>query len=128
MSLDLLPVPGVSAASWWEQRRWRYDRYLFVALWAAFFCLVWLLEIYADRLTIRDEAPEVTLFTVLGHGMVCLVVMGFANACYFLGPCLECRIPDHWVDEYRYAAWPVGTLFSCLLPFLAPFGLWLRVR
>jgi hypothetical protein len=53
-------------------------------------------------------------------GTLYLVVMGFANVCYLLGPAVEGWIRPADVDRYRKTAFAMGLWGSLIVPAIFP--------
>src|SRR5438270_13544013 len=88
-SLDSARDAGFFASdawTWWQARRLRYNLALAAAGWVAYFLAVGLN--YAFRHPVwRDAGGAVGMTLFLGT--VWLVVMGFANVAFLLGPAVE---------------------------------------
>jgi hypothetical protein len=53
-------------------------------------------------------------------GIAYLVVMGFANIAFLLGPALEAWAKPSDLGRYRRTAWRMGLWGSAAVPFLFP--------
>ena len=103
-----------TAADWWAQRRWPYNRALAIAGIAAFLCYA---AAFEARCTNVPEA-EITLFTTAFQGVGYLVAMAIANVCFNLGRWSEAILRPRDPDRYRHRTYRLGLWFSVALPFL----------
>ena len=101
-----------SAATWWAQRRWVYNRGLVIGGIVAVLCYGVLLETVAPH----DSENEITAF----HGLGYLIMIGVANLCYGLGPLSEKLFDPIDRETYRRMCFQLGFWFSVLLPFCVP--------
>jgi len=105
------------AWSWWQARRLRYNVTLAACGWLAYFAAVGLNYAFGHPVW-RDvlRALGTTLF--LGTGW--LVVMGFANIAFLLGPAVEAWVKPADVPRYRRTAWAMGLMGSAAVPLVFP--------
>jgi hypothetical protein len=105
---------------WWQARRLRYNMFLAGGGWAAYGAAVGLHYAFGDQVW-RDW--RVGLGMTLFLGVAYLVVMGFANVFYLLGPAVESWVKPVDLDRYRRTAFAMGAWGSLIVPL--SFPLWL---
>lgn len=105
-----------SARTWWEARRWRYNKGLVIAGLLAFVCYA----IVGFSLLTGDQEFEITGLTTLVQGIGYLFMMVVANVCYFLGPLSERGVDSKDLEQHRQRYYRLGFWFSVLLPFSIP--------
>lgn len=105
------------AWAWWQARRLRYNLILAAGGWAAYAMAVALNYAFGHPVW-RDWRGGVGVTLFLGAGY--LIVMGFANVCYLLGPAVEAWVRPHEVDRYRRNAFAMGAWGSLIVPFCFP--------
>ena len=104
------------ALPWWQARMLKYNLALVVAGVLAF-----ALYVLVGFSLLPDEAHfEITLFTFVLQAIGYLVMMVVANACYLLGPIIECLVRPRDVDHFRRTCFKLGYWFSFCLPFSIP--------
>ena len=119
-SLDSARDPGFFASdawAWWQAKRLRYNLALAVAGWLAYFLAVGLN--YGFGHPVWRDAPG-ALGMTLFLGTVWLVLMGFANVAFLLGPAVEGWTPPADIGRYRETAWRMGLWGSVAVPFVFP--------
>jgi hypothetical protein len=102
---------------WWQARRLRYN--LVLALGG---CVAYLAAVavnYAFGHAIWSNWRE-ALGMMMFLGSLYLIVMGFANVCYLLGPAVEAWVKPGDVDRYRRNAFAMGLWGSLIVPFSFP--------
>ena len=105
------------AWTWWQARRLRYNLVLAAAGWIAYGLGVGLN--YAVGHPVWQDwrgGLGMTIFL----GVVWLVIMGFANVAFLLGPAIESWAKPKDVAGYRRTAWTMGLWGSAAVPFLFP--------
>jgi hypothetical protein len=102
---------------WWQARRLRYNLTLLVSGGIAYGLGVGLNYGFGHPVW-RDwrGAVGMTLF----FGVIYLLVMGFANVFYLLGPAVESWVKPDDVDRYRRNAFAMGLWGSLIVPFSFP--------
>jgi len=105
-----------TALLWWNARLLKYNLVLVVAGILAFG-----LYVLVGFSLLPDEANfEVNLFMLVGQGGGYMFMMLIANACYLLGPIMECLVRPRNVDHFRRICVNLGCWFSFFLPFSIP--------
>lgn len=105
------------AWDWWQARRLRYNLTLGAGGWIAYGLAVALNYAFGHPVWHNWRGGlGMTLF--LGTGF--LVVMGFANIFYLLGPAVEGWARPADVDRYRRNAFAMGLWGSLIVPFTFP--------
>lgn len=105
------------AWSWWQARRLRYNLTLAAGGWIAYGVAVGLNYAFGHPVWANWRGGlGSTIFLGAGY----LVVMGFANVCYLLGPAVEGWVKPADVDRYRRTAFAMGLWGSFAVPFLFP--------
>ena len=105
---------------WWQAQRLRYNLTLAIGGWAAYGAAVALHYAFGDAVW-RDWRAGLGMTIFLG--VAYLIVMGFANVFYLLGPAIEAWVRPPDVDRYRRNAFAMGAWGSLIVPF--SFPLWL---
>lgn len=105
--------------AWWVKRQVFYNRGLVVAGFLAFIGYVIVCLTLLPRVLDPSEI-EVSVLTTLFQGVAYLLLMGFANVCYFLGPLSEYVVRPSNVGRYRRVCYWLGFWFSVLLPLSIP--------
>lgn len=102
---------------WWQERRLRYNLILAAAGLAAYGVAV-ALNYAFNHPVWRDwrSGLGTTLFLAVAY----LIVMGFANICYLLGPAVEAWVKPHDIHRYRRNAFAMGAWGSLIVPFCFP--------
>ena len=122
-SLDTAPeTPSAGffasdAWTWWPARRLRYNLTLAAAGWIAY-GLALALNYGFGHPVWRDWRGGLGMTIFLGTGW--LVVMGFANIGFLLGPALEGWARPADLNGYRRAAWTMGLWGSAAVAFVFP--------
>jgi hypothetical protein len=111
---------GGDAWVWWQGRRLRYNLILAGGGLAAYGAAVGLHYAFGDQVW-RDWRAGLGMTLFLG--VAYLIVMGFANVLYLLGPAMESWVKPHDVDRFRRATFAMGAWGSLIVPF--SFPLWL---
>ena len=106
------------ALTWWEQQRWKYNLGILAAGPCAFI-------LYTMAVWSWVPEPEITAFSVLGQGVMYLLMMVAANLCYLLGPASEGLFRPKNRQRYRTISFALGLAFSVAIPFLAPLQVFL---
>ena len=107
------------AWTWWQARRLRYNLTLAAAGWLAYGLAVAQSFILGKPMwQTPTGAFSMTLF--LGAGF--LILMGFANVAFLLGPTVEGWIRPARVAGYRRTAFAMGLWGSFALPFAMPLA------
>jgi hypothetical protein len=102
---------------WWQARRLRYNLTLAVGGVVAYGAAVALNYAFGHPVWSNwREALGMMLFL----GAAYLIVMGFANVCYLLGPAVEAWVKPRDVDRYRRNAFAMGAWGSLIVPFSFP--------
>lgn len=103
--------------AWWQARRLRYNLTLGAGGWIAYGLAVALNYAFGHPVWHSWRGGlGMTLFL----GTVFLVVMGFANIFYLLGPAVEGWAKPADVDRYRRNAFAMGLWGSLIVPFTFP--------
>jgi hypothetical protein len=105
------------AWSWWQARRLHYNLVLAAGGWVAYAVAVGLNYAFGHPVW-RDWRGGLGITIFLGT--VFLVVMGFANVCYLLGPAVEGWIKPTDVERYRKNAYAMGLWGSLAVPAVFP--------
>ncbi len=119
-SLDSAQSPGFfsgDAWTWWQARRLRYNLTLAAGGWIAYGLAVGLNYAFHHPLW-RDWRGGLGMTLFLGT--VFLVVMGFANVFYLLGPAVEGWVKPADVGRYRRNAFAMGLWGSLAVPATFP--------
>jgi hypothetical protein len=119
-SLDTVREPGFFASdawAWWQARRLRYNLALAAAGWAAYGLAVALNYGFGHPVW-RDWRGGLGMTIFLGTAW--LVVMGFANVAYLLGPAVEGWTRPADLARYRRTAFAMGLWGSLAVPFIFP--------
>ena len=103
--------------AWWQARRLRYNLTLAVGGWAAYGAAIGLNYAFGHPVW-RDWRGGLGMTIFLG--VVYLVVMGFANVFYLLGPAVEAWVKPADVDHYRRNAFAMGNWGSLIVPASFP--------
>lgn len=103
--------------SWWQARRLRYNLILASAGWVCYGLAVALNYAFSHPVW-KDWRGGLGMTLFLGTAY--LVVMGFANVFYLLGPALERSVEPAGLDRYRRTAWAMGTWGSLAVPATFP--------
>ena len=120
MTLTGIPSEPLFTAdgwSWWQARRLRYNLVLAAGGWAGYALAVGLNYAFGHPVW-KDWRGGLGMTLFLGT--VYLVVMGFANVCYLLGPALERSVEPANLDRYRKNSWAMGTWGSLAVPAIFP--------
>jgi hypothetical protein len=110
-------VFGADAWNWWQARRLRYNLTLAAGGWAAYGVAVALNYAFGHPVW-RDWRGGLGMTIFLGAAY--LVVMGFANVCYLLGPAVESWARPADVMGYRRTAYAMGLWGSLIVPAIFP--------
>jgi hypothetical protein len=103
--------------AWWQARRLRYNLTLGAGGWIAYGLAVGLNYAFGEPVWGSwRNALGMTLFLGTGY----LVVMGFANIFYLLGPAVEGWARPKDVCRYRRNAFAMGLWGSLLVPLTFP--------
>ncbi|MFL5296370.1 MAG: hypothetical protein ACJ798_08315 [Phenylobacterium sp.] len=105
------------AWDWWQARRLRYNLTLAAGGWAAYGLAVGLNYAFGHPVW-KDWRGGVGMTIFLGT--VYLVVMGFANVFYLLGPAIEGWARPADVAGYRRTAYAMGLWGSLIVPAIFP--------
>lgn len=105
------------AWAWWQARRLGYNLTLAIGGWAAYGAAVAVNYAFGHPVW-RDWRGGLGMTIFLG--VVYLIVMGFANVCYLLGPAVEAWVRPRDVERYRNNAFAMGNWGSLLVPFSFP--------
>lgn len=103
--------------TWWQARRLRYNLGLALGGWVAYGAAIGLNYAF-DHPVWKDWRGGLGMTLFLGA--VYLVVMGFANVCYLLGPAVEAWLKPADVARYRQTAFAMGFWGSLLVPAIFP--------
>lgn len=102
---------------WWQARRLRYNLILAVGGWAAYAAAVGANYAFGHPVW-RDWRGGLGMTLFLG--VAYLIVMGFANVFYLLGPAVESWVRPADVERYRRNAFAMGAWGSLIVPFSFP--------
>jgi hypothetical protein len=102
---------------WWQQRRLRYNLTLAAGGWVCYGLAVGLNYAFGHPVW-RDWRGGLGMTIFLGTAY--LVVMGFANVAYLLGPAVEGWIKPANVERYRKTAFAMGLWGSLIVPATFP--------
>jgi hypothetical protein len=103
--------------AWWQARRLRYNLTLAAGGWVCYALAIGLNYAFGHPVW-KDWRGGLGMTIFLG--VVFVVVMGFANVCYLLGPALEGWARPADVDRYRRTAFAMGLWGSLLVPATFP--------
>jgi hypothetical protein len=121
MSTAALIDDSLAAKEWWLRRLVTYNVGLIVAGILSFICYAaafeWCTRQPGHRFRVDEE---ITLFTIAFQAAGYVVMIGIANACYWLGLWAERRIKPVNVVLFRRVLFGLGFWFSVLLPFSSP--------
>ena len=107
------------AWTWWQARRLRFNLTLAAAGWLAYGLAVGQSFVLGKPMWQSPVgAFSMTLFLGAGY----LVLMGFANVAFLLGPTVEGWIRPTGVSAYRRTAFAMGLWGSFALPFALPLA------
>lgn len=107
------------AWTWWQARRLRYNLALAAAGWLAYGLAVGQsFALGRPMWQTPTGAFSMTLFLGVGY----LILMGFANVVFLLGPTFEGWTGPRGVGGYRRAAFPAILWGSFALPFVLPLA------
>ena len=107
------------AWTWWQGRRLRYNLTLAAAGGLAYGLAVAQSFVFARPLW---QSPTGAVSTTLFLGVGYLILMGFANVAFLLGPALEGWSRPADLTRYRQTAWSMGLWGSFALPFAMPLA------
>jgi hypothetical protein len=117
MSVEITDDSNLSAWQWWERRRLRYNVGLLLAGVAAFVLYLTVYFTFGGRLPLEID---VTIFTVVFHGIAFAFYVLVANVFYCLGALSE-RLPRmRSLEAHRQMTFTLGFWLSVALPFLEP--------
>ena len=102
---------------WWQARRLRYNLTLAAGGWVAYGAAVALNYAFGHPVW-KDWRGGLGMTLFLGT--VYLVVMGFANVGYLLGPAVESWVKPRDVERYRRTAFSMGLWGSLVVPAIFP--------
>jgi len=105
--------------SWWQARRLRYNLVLATCGWLAYGAALATAVAFGKPMW-RSWQGGLSMTLFLGTGF--LVLMGFANVCYLLGPAVESWVKPADVGRYRRTAFAMGLIGSAAVPFLMPLA------
>ncbi|HLZ75373.1 hypothetical protein [Phenylobacterium sp.] len=111
-------IPG-ETWTWWQVRRLRYNLTLAAGGWAGYAAAVGLNYAFGHPVW-KDWRGGLGMTLFLGT--VFLVVMGFANVFYLLGPAVEAWVKPADVGRYRKTAFAMGLWGSLLVPATFPLA------
>jgi hypothetical protein len=103
--------------SWWESKRFQYNKGLVVAGITAFLTYAILGSILIAP---YDQEFEITHFTIVFQGIGYLVMIAIANFLYLLGPFVDANFNRANNQQFRERLYLLGYWFSIALPFLIP--------
>jgi len=112
--------PGFFASdawTWWQAKRLRYNLSLAGAAWAAYFLMVGESQAFGHPVW-EGVGGAISMTIFCGAGW--LVVTGFANVAFLLGPALESWLKPSDTARYRQSAWRMGFWGSLAVPFIFP--------
>lgn len=118
--LDSAPTNGFMSGetwTWWQARRLRYNLTLAAGGWIAYAAAVALNYAFGHPVW-KDWRGGLGMTLFLGT--VFLVVMGFANVFYLLGPAVEAWVKPADVGRYRRNAFAMGLWGSLVVPATFP--------
>lgn len=108
---------NLSAWQWWEYRRLRYNVGLLLAGLLAFVLYLAVYFTFGNRLPME---VDVTIFTVIFHGIAFAFYVFAASVFYCLGAFSE-RLPRmRSLESHRQISFAFGFWLSVALPFLEP--------
>ncbi|HEV2530273.1 hypothetical protein [Phenylobacterium sp.] len=105
------------AWTWWQARRLGYNLTLAAAGWIAYGLAVGLNYGFGHPVW-KDWRGGLGMTIFLG--IVWLVVMGFANVAFLLGPAVEGWVKPADIARYRRTAWTMGLWGSAAVAFIFP--------
>jgi hypothetical protein len=108
---------GGDTWAWWQALRLRYNVTLAVGGWIAYGAMVSINYAFGHPVW-RDWRGGLGMTLFLG--VAYLIVMGFANVLYLLGPAVESWVRPADVDRYRRTAFAMGCWGSLIVPFSCP--------
>ncbi len=105
---------------WWNSRRLRYNKGLFISGLLAFI-------VYAivgnNFIAPYDAAFEITFFSTTLQIVGYLFLMLLANIFYELGTFVDVHLNKGKEEKFRKNLYKTGFWFSVILPFIAPLKL-----
>jgi hypothetical protein len=119
-SLDSAPSGGFLSGetwAWWQARRLRYNLTLAAGGWAGYALGVALNYGFGHPVW-KDWRGGLGMTIFLGAFY--LVVMGFANVAYLLGPAMEAWVRPSDVSRFRQTTFSMGLWGSLLVPAIFP--------
>lgn len=120
LSIDTAPGNGLFGGDtwlWWQARRLRYNLALAIGGWVAYGLTIGLNYAFGHPVW-RDWRGGLGMTLFLG--VAYLIVMGFANVLYLLGPAVEAWVKPDDVARYRRTAYAMGRWGSLIVPFSFP--------
>ena len=118
--MEITDNSNLSTWHWWERRRLRYNAGLLLAGLLAFVLYLAVYFSFSNRLPMEID---VTIFTIIFHGIAFAFYVFVANVFYCLGALSE-RLPRiRTLESHRQTTFALGFWFSVALPFLEPFSL-----
>lgn len=108
---------GGDAWLWWQARRFQYNMTLVGGGWGAYGAAVGFNYAFGHPVW-RDWRGGLGMTLFLG--VAYLIVMGFANVLYLLGPAVESWVKPVDVARYRRTAFAMGRWGSLIVPFSFP--------
>ena len=116
-SSEIIYDPALSRSTFWKSSRRKYNIGLIIAGITAFILYAILASILIEP---YEKDFEITLFTIGFQGFGYLVMMGFANLFYFLGPFTDKYFNKSDSPDFRKRLYNLGFGFSVCLPFSVP--------
>lgn len=117
MNAEITNDSDSSAWQWWERRRLHYNVGLLLAGLSSFVLYLAVYFTFGSRLPMEID---VTIFTVIFHGLAFAFYVFVANVFYCLGALSE-RLPRmRTLESHRRTTFALGFWLSVALPFLEP--------
>jgi hypothetical protein len=108
---------NLSAWQWWESQRLRYNVGLLLAGISAFILYLVIYFNFGSRLPMEID---LTIFTVIFHGIGYIFYVLVANVFYCLGALSEKLPRMRTLKAHRKTTFTIGFWLSVALPFLEP--------
>jgi hypothetical protein len=104
-----------SAQLWWEDRRFLYNKGLFMALVISYLC-------YAGAILLGWHSPQFIFSALLPNVVAIILFVGIANILYCYTPLLEWVLLPSDTAVFRHKAFRFLYWFSILVPLMVSLG------
>lgn len=110
----------IDSRVWWNSRRIKYNKGLFIAGILAFILYVIL---GTNLISPNDNTFQINFFSATLQIVAYLFMMLLANIFYELGTFIDIRLNKNKDEKFRNKLFQIGFWFSVMLPFLLPLKL-----